>query len=243
MSLSFESIPALANSRCSLLQSLNLPGSLQALEKPLGLPSSITSHAEEIRQQQGVHRLRRSMRDVETLKENDVATYQEGVNLLSTEVAEDERARTKYGTDRWIRPVSQKASERLYAQINEIAGYLKSADSSDALVKNKLKESEDVIRVLEGPPRDLEDFVPSSRKAVMPPKIEREAAKLRTILNEVNRLESRRRTKAEGLREKAKADDISKSSCGVHGYGIDLFRSCPSCRSESFRTRVPNAED
>jgi programmed cell death 6-interacting protein len=32
------------------LSSLNLPGSLQALEKPLGLPPSLTSHAEEIRQ-------------------------------------------------------------------------------------------------------------------------------------------------------------------------------------------------
>jgi programmed cell death 6-interacting protein len=36
-----------------------------------------------------------------------------------------------------------------------------------------------------------------------------EASKLRTTINEVSRLESRRRRKAEALREKAKSDDIN----------------------------------
>lgn len=152
------------------------------------------------------------MHDVETLKENDIASYNEGVNLLNTEVTEDEHARTKYGTDRWTRPVSQQAAERLHAQITEIGGYLKSAHSSDELVKGKLKECESVIAVLEGSSRDLEEYVPSSRKAVMPPKIEREASRLRAMLNEISRLESRRRRKAENLKEKAQADDISKWS-------------------------------
>ena len=194
----------------SLLQSLSLPGSLQALEKPLGLPPSLIAHAEEVRQQQGLYRLRRSMREVETLKDNDVATYNEGVSLLQTEAKEDEQARSRYGTERWTRPVSTQAAERLYTQCGEIDGYLKSATSSDELVKGKLKDCESVIKVLEGSDRDLEEYVPSSRRAVMPAKIEKEASKLRTILNEINRLESRRRRKAESLAEKAKADDISK---------------------------------
>lgn len=42
--------------------------------------------------------------------------------------------------------------------------------------------------------------------------MEREVAKLRQCLNEISRLESRRRRKIESLREKAKADDISKSN-------------------------------
>ena len=195
---------------CSLLQSLNLPGSLQALEKPLGLPPSLVSRAEEIRQQQGLYRLRRSMREVETLKDNDAATYNEGVSLLEIEVKEDEQARSKYGTDRWTRPISVKAAEKLYKKCKEVEGYLKSAASSDELVKGKLKDCESVIKVLEGSNRDLEEYVPSSRRAVMPPKIEKEASRLRTILNEISRLESRRRRKAESLREKAKTDDISK---------------------------------
>jgi len=48
-----------------LLKSLNLPGALQAVEKPLGLPPGLMSHAEEIRQQDGPDRLQRAIQDRE----------------------------------------------------------------------------------------------------------------------------------------------------------------------------------
>lgn len=200
-----------------LLQSLNLPGSLQALEKPLGLPPLLTSHAEEIRQQDGLHRLRRSMRETATLRENDSVIFKEAVDFLRSEAAEDDRARLKHGTERWLRPPSKQSGERLYVQVNEIDGYLKSAASSDELVKSKLKDSETVIQILSGNDRDLEEYVPSSRRAVMPHDVGRSAYDLRHILNEVNRLESRRKKQIEKVREKAKFDDISmiaNAQCG-----------------------------
>lgn len=172
----------------------------------------MVSHAEEIRQQDGIHRLRRSMHETEKLKASDVAMYHDGVEILRTEAAEDDQAKLKYGTDRWTRQPSQQAAEKLYAQIEEIGGYLRSASSSDELVKGKLKDCESILQILSGTDRDLEDCVPSSRRVTMPLKIEKEATRLRTVLNEVNRLESRRRRKAEALREKAKADDISQKN-------------------------------
>jgi programmed cell death 6-interacting protein len=205
-----DELEALTERVSSLLQSLNLPGSLQALEKPLGVPPSVTSHAEEIRQQGGVHRLRRFIRDVETLRDNDVQTFKEGYSLLQAETIEDEKARAKYGTDRWLRAPSQQATPELYAKLDEIDGYLKSAASSDELVKTKLQDCEQVLRILEGTDREIENYIPSSRKQSMSTRVEREASTLRTILNEISRLESRRRRKAESLRDKAKADDISK---------------------------------
>ena len=168
------------------------------------------SHAEEIRQQQGLHRLRRSIHDIETLKANDVATFQEGVGLLSAEAAEDDRARTKYGTEQWTRAPSRQAAEELYALAAEYEGYLKSAASSDELVKNKLLDCESALKVFEGTARDLEEYVPHSRRAVMPANLEKEASRLRKVLNEVSRLEGRRRRRDDSLKEKAKADDISK---------------------------------
>jgi programmed cell death 6-interacting protein len=206
-----DELENLTNQVRDLLQSLNLPGSLQALEKPLGLPPTLVAHAEEIRQQQGLHRIRRSMRDIETLKTNDVAIFQDGVESLRAEAGDDDRARQKYGTDRWTRLSSQQAGETLYAKVTEYEGYLKSAASSDELVKNKLKDCEAVLKVMEGTDRDLEEYVPSSRRAVMPPALEKEAAKLRSILDEISRTESRRRKKAESLREKARADDINNA--------------------------------
>ena len=198
-----------------LLSSLNLPGSLQALEKPLGLPPSLVSKAEELRQQDGLYRLKRSMEDTSRLKANDRAIYVEGVELLKAEKAEDDSAREKYGTDRWPRPFSEVAGEKMWAQSTEIDGYLKSAESSDELVQKKMLDSEMVLKVLTGTSRDLEAYVPSSRQANMTPQIEREVGRLRTCVNEVSRLESRRKRKIEALREKAKSDDISEFTSQV----------------------------
>lgn len=204
-----DQLEALTAKLHDLLKGLNLPGSLQALEKPLGLPQSITTHAEEIRQQDGINRLYRSIEETRKLKDSDWATFQEGVEQLRSEAAEDNRARTKYGTDRWHRQASEVMVPKLHAQIGEIEGYFKSAANSDSIVEKKLRENEAALRLLSGPDRDIESFVPSSRRANIPPAVDREVSKLRACLNEVSRLESRRRKKVEQLRMKARQDDIN----------------------------------
>lgn len=156
------------------------------------------------------------MHEVGKLKANDTAVYQEGVELLKSEAAEEERNMMKYGTDRWSRPPSQQAAGKLYSQVAEIDGYLKSASSSDELTKGKLKQCEKVLTVLSGSDRDIEEYVPSSRKATMPPDVERAAYDLRNVLNEVSSLENRRKRQIEKLRDKAKQDDISKTVLNHH---------------------------
>ena len=193
-----------------MLSSLNLPGSLQALEKPLGLPPQLVSHAEEMRQQDGLYRLRRSLEDTAKVKANDQAVYREGVEILGGEKAEDDAARSKYGTDRWTREPSDSAAPKIYTSLNEINGYFTSAQSSDDLIERKLRDSEAVFRVLTGTNRDLESYVPSSRRAVITPEVERASIRLRTCLNEVSRLENRRKRRIQNLKDKAKTDDISK---------------------------------
>lgn len=216
ISISFH-VPSLADTRSSLLQSLNLPGSLQALEKPLGLPPGLVSHAEEMRQQDGLDRLRRSLEDTDRLKSNDKAIYNEGVELLRSEKEEDDQARLRYGTDRWSREPSEKAAEKLYTETKEFDGYFASANNSDNLVLGKLKEFDPILRVLTGTNRDLEAYVPSSRRAAITPQVERESSRLRSSLNEVSRLETRRKRKIDTLKEKAKGDSIRK-------IYISLFR-------------------
>ena len=185
-----------------------------------------------------------SIHEISKLKANDAALYKEGVELLRSEAAEDDRTKLKYGTDRWTRQPSHLAAEKLYAQVDEIDGYLKSAGNSDDLVKSKLKECESVLQVLSGNNRELEEYVPSSRKAAITPYVERVATDLRSALNEVSRLESKRRRLVQSLRDKAKADDISE---GIH------HRSYMQCltpdrldhphRNRSVRTRISNAKD
>lgn len=192
-----------------LLQSLNLPGSLQALEKPLGLPPSLVSKAEELRQQDALYRLKRSSEDTLRLKTNDLQVYQEGVGLMEAEKQEDDRARAKYGTDRWNRPSSEQALAKFYKQSQDLHGYLNSAGSSDSLVQSKIRENEHILRLLTGTDRDLERYVPSSSDVTMTPAIEQASSRLRATLNDASRLETKRKRKIEALRSKARADDIN----------------------------------
>lgn len=161
-----------------------------------------------MRQQDGLNRLRRSVADTAKVKANDRSVYNEGVELLAAEKAEDDAARRKYGTDRWTRDTSEKAAPKVYATSNEINGYFTSAQSSDDLVERKLRDSETVFLVLTGTNRDLESYVPSSRRATIPVEMERETIKLRSCLSEVTRIENRRRRRIQTLKDKARADDI-----------------------------------
>ena len=194
----------------SLLQSLNLPGSLQALEKPLGLPPGIAAHSEEVRQQGGMDKLLASIQDIQKLRANDVALFDETKELLRTEAADDEKSRAKHGTDRWQRESSPVAAAKLLARVAEYEGILQSADNSDKHVRARLAEHEPIIRLLDGPIHDLEEFVPNSSRTKLTAKVDREVGRLRQFINEASRLESRRRRKVESLRQKAKADDISR---------------------------------
>ncbi|RDW60732.1 hypothetical protein BP6252_12115 [Coleophoma cylindrospora] len=207
------------------LRSLNLPGSLQALEKPLGLPPTLLSHAEEIRQADALTRLQRSFSDTAKLKASDESTFSEGRELLHAEAAENDRLLKKYGTDRWNRPDSKTAAGKLYTQVNEIEGYLKSAANSDELVVSKFRECEETLRILSGTDRDIGNFVPSSRRVEIPPRLEGEVSHLRSCLNDVSRFESRRRRKIEALREKSKKDDINSS---ILAEAARLEREYPS---------------
>jgi len=224
-------LEALTTKLHDLLQSLNLPGSLQALEKPLGLPSGLVAHAEEVRSQDGLARIRRSIDDIAKLKANNVAMYQEAAEMLSSEETADRLLREKHGTARWIRPASRAVAPQLYKELEEYAGYMKSAEQSDNLVREKVKEHEAVLRVLGSGLSEVEAFVPNTQRVKMTPKMEREVAKLRNCLNEVSRLESGRRRKIEAVREKARTDDITTDILQETAH---LERTSPHTKIEPF---------
>ncbi|KAI1388663.1 BRO1-domain-containing protein [Hypoxylon trugodes] len=194
-----------------ILSSLNLPGSLQAFEKPLGLPGTLIQHAEEIRQADALHRLQRSFADIDKLRAADLAVFEEGKTLLEAEEDEDIQLRRKYGTERWLRPESRSEPEqgaKLWKQVMDATGWFTNSASSDGLVRDKFHSIEPTLAVLAGPNHSLLDFVPSSRRTEIPEALKPAIGRLRTAYNNITRLEGRRRRKAEALREKARSDDI-----------------------------------
>ncbi|KAH7120210.1 BRO1-like domain-containing protein [Dactylonectria estremocensis] len=193
-----------------LLTSLGLPGSLQALEKPLGLPPSLVQHAEEIRQADAIGRVQKSFADIDKLRSADMAIFEEGKAALASEEEEDQRLRMRFGTQRWARPESrhEPAGAKLWVHASEIDGYFASSISSDSVVREKFNGIQDLLSILSGTDRGLMDYVPSSRRMDMPESLKPVIGRLRGAYNDVLRLESRRRKKVENLREGARRDDI-----------------------------------
>lgn len=194
-----------------ILSSLNLPGSFQAFEKPMGLPGTLVQHAEEIRQADAIHKLQRCFADIDKLRAADIAVFEEGRELLQAEEEEDQRLRRKFGTDRWARPESRaepNQGAKLWNQVTEAEGWFANSASSDGVVREKFYTVEPQLAILAGPDRGIMDFVPSSRRMEIPEALKPAINRLRAVYTEVTRLESRRRRKAEALREKARGDDI-----------------------------------
>lgn len=196
-----------------ILSSLNLPGSLQALEKPLGLPGTLVQHAEEIRQADALNRLQRGFADIEKLCSADRAVFEEGKALLRAEEEEDKAMRAKHGSLRWTRPESRVDPSRdggakLWNQAAEIDGYFASSTSSDAIVREKFAAVKDTLSILAGPDSAIKDYIPNSRKTEIPELLKPAIGRLRGAYNEVLRLESRRRKRVESLKTKSRNDDI-----------------------------------
>lgn len=193
------------------LSSLNLPGSFQAFEKPMGLPGTLVQHAEEIRQADAIHKLQRCFADIDKLRAADMAVFEEGKEMLQAEEEEDLRLQRKFGTDRWSRVESRTEptqGTKLWNQVAEAEGWFANSASSDGVVRQKFYSIEPTLAILAGPDRGIMDTVPSSRRMEIPESLKPAINRLRSTYNEVTRLESRRRRKAEALREKARNDDI-----------------------------------
>ena len=203
-----DQLEALNIQTLEVLQSLNLPGSLQVLDKPLGVPGTLVHQAEDIKQAEGLHRIRRTIRETARTREEDVAVYQSGLQALQTEAAEDERSRTKHGTDRWYREPSQQAGQQHYSKAAEIEAWLASAQSSDELVTRKVKEQERVLTVLSGTRRDIEEYIPSARMVSIPSDIQEAADHVHDALSRVTIMENDRKKSIENIRAKVEQDKI-----------------------------------
>ncbi|KAK6334313.1 pH-response regulator protein palA/rim20 [Orbilia blumenaviensis] len=193
------------------LQSLNLPGSLEALEKPLGLPPGLMAHVQEVRQAGGVEGLLRAYDDVTKIKSNDKAVYQECVEILRLEEEEDQKMRQRHGTDRWLRKPSKEVESNPIKQVEEYGSMIQSADNSDRLIMEKIRMYEAPLRLMQGSDSGLREFVPNSSRPRMNVQVDKISAKLRQLLDETSRFESARKRLIEQIRERGKADDITQA--------------------------------
>lgn len=142
------------------LQSLNLPAALEALEKPIGLPPSLLSKAQEVRIEDGPGRIEIMIEDVQKLARRDMNIIDEvrefsrpildlllsrriqALDILDQEADEDEDFRNEHSSNR---VPSQIANAGFIEKAQKYRAILQRAAESDEIVRHKWEEWESNI--------------------------------------------------------------------------------------------------
>ncbi|KAG8743647.1 pH-response regulator protein palA/rim20 [Ceratobasidium sp. 414] len=200
-----------------LLQRLNLPGSLDALDKPAGIPPSLLRRSEEIRSMGGVESLQQQIEEVQALGSSASGILEEAFDALDTEATEDETFFTQLPegsapavTDSGYLS-SQIANTELTAKANGYRQILDNAAASDALVRSKWEQWEQNVEVLGSEPDEMERLIPShatSANSAEATQAHTYARAIRAGLEHLEDLRSARTRCVESVRQRANTDDI-----------------------------------
>ncbi|KAF8526304.1 BRO1-domain-containing protein [Hysterangium stoloniferum] len=144
------------------LQSLNLPATLDALDRPIGLPPSLLGKAEEVRLEDGMNRIPALIEDVRRLSRRNLNNIDEALDILDQEATEDEEMRTAYSVDVWTRPTSYEANQELTDQAARYREILDKAMESDRELQENWERWAPNIAALCWEESELEKYVPSS---------------------------------------------------------------------------------
>ncbi|KAK6911000.1 pH-response regulator protein palA/RIM20 [Kwoniella mangroviensis CBS 8507] len=146
----------------STLQSLNLPGSIQALERPVGLPPSLLKKAEEVDSAGGVDRIRNLLTEVARLSKANAQSLNEAMDILDQEATENETLLSRQPELQSGRPPSHIANQPLIATAQQYDATIKQASASDGTVRQKWEEWGQLIDILAGGEDAINDYVPST---------------------------------------------------------------------------------
>lgn len=193
-----------------ILQSLNLPSSLEALERPVGLPPSLLRKAEEIRLEQGPAKIDVYLDDVQRHSRHVLGILDEAMDILDSEASEDEAARRETPINR---PPSHEANQELVMKQQRYRTILTQAAESDELVRRKWEDWEDQIAELTRDEDELEALVPSSTvsttgKAVSASQTQIHARTLRGLLESLDDIRRTRDDLVVRAQRRAESDDI-----------------------------------
>lgn len=191
------------------LTRLGLPGSLQALERPVGLPPSFAAHVAEIHASGGFSSLASSIEDVRNLSQVNASMYVAASETLASERTEDDEMRARYGTSGWRRLPSQDAGKEQYEQLQSLGATLKAASESDEAVRAKFRENENAFRLLSEDISTIEKHVPSGSSQELAPELEQRLDEMRSKMALVSKFEYARRQFLNSVREKASNDDVT----------------------------------
>ncbi|KAL7422504.1 pH-response regulator protein palA/rim20 [Cryptotrichosporon argae] len=208
----------------STLQSLNLPGSIQALERPVGLPPSLLRKAEEVEAAGGSRKVRELLVEVSRLARGVANLRSDVMDVLDQEAHESEQLVERRPQLAESRPPSHVANQHLVGMAQQYDETIKQAAGSDATVRAKWEEWRPQIEILEQGEDVINDHVPStSGVSALPPAVR----PLRALLEQLDDRIANRAAIVVEARHVATADDVrpevlQEASRLAHGGSGDV---------------------
>ncbi|TPX32747.1 hypothetical protein SmJEL517_g04211 [Synchytrium microbalum] len=193
----------------STLQSLNLPGAIEALEQPIGIPPAVLQRSEEVRKSGGVSGLQSTYETVLALSVADVALLDEAMKALDNEAKEDDEARHQFGKDRWTRTPSRDLTGNLRDTARLYREKLDMARKSDMVVRTKIDNNFAVMTSLSSSRDELEAAIPSSKVSTTVALTDPTVKEVKALLAQLNDIIKRRAVLVEDIKKLSKDDDVA----------------------------------
>ncbi|OCH95381.1 BRO1-domain-containing protein [Obba rivulosa] len=186
------------------LESLGLPGVLDALERPIGLPPSLLKKAEEVKLEDGPTRIETLINDVETLARHNMGVLDAALDILDSEADHDAAFRQAYPTDRLE---SSQVNYDLVRKAERYRNILEEASKSDELVRGKWDEWESNIKELMLDEAQLEEAIPSSTIGKQNAATRKHARQLRRLLESLDDIKKDRAAVLTRAHDRVPRDD------------------------------------
>lgn len=136
----------------STLDSLDLPGALDDLDRPqIIIQPQLLSKAQEVVSGGGIGELERLCSEVKRIADLNHSLLTDSRSLLESESTEDTSLREQFVESKhWTRQDSSIAGQTYWARLSELENTLKMAGESDTVVRSKIERWASLWRVLEG---------------------------------------------------------------------------------------------
>lgn len=188
-----EPLQAMDRIFSKFLADLNLPASIDAIQKPEELPDSILAHSREILAMGGPEIIEHSMNETQKLAETCKNLVLGCLNILDMDKHEDDLLRKREGEARWTRPDSDTAFSNYRSRIGVMQSYLEQGKLSDQILRQGFENIKPVLEMYCAGKDQLSRLIPKAESASLDPEVGKAVATLRALLNDASEMESARR--------------------------------------------------
>ncbi|KAJ2083101.1 pH-response regulator protein palA/rim20 [Coemansia sp. RSA 988] len=196
----------------SVLNSLNLPHALEAIQKPIGLPPNILVGADEIRSEGGYLGIKRLIDSAVESNTKAIEMIESAEKALDEEAREDQRVRQGASRDslRAQRVESSELTNKFRADIAKYRAVVARARESDATIKAQIDTWSKFFSLLGSPRDEIERQVPSTTaNPITDPHHSQIVGRLQQYMSEITLMRRERLKSIENLKRVASEDDVT----------------------------------